>query len=72
MDAEILGIILQIEVDKKARKVTPSHATDNEVYAICKSRDIDLNKARDSLNSLQKSRKIKAGPTINAKYITVL
>lgn len=72
MDAEILGIILQIEVDKKARKVTPSHATDNEVYVICKSRDIDLNKARDSLNSLQNQGKIKTGRAKDGQYITVL
>jgi len=64
----ILEIISQIEEDKKARKVFPTHSLFREIIKIYG----DEKFARNELNRLYKEGKIKVGDTINDKYVLLI
>lgn len=65
---DIIEIINQIEADKKARKIAPTHATFLEIVSIHGNRD----EVRNKLNQLYVERKIVIGETINDKYIKLI
>lgn len=69
---DIIGIINQIEADKRARNIAPTHAIKKEIIEKAASCGISPSEVEAELNRLQEWQIIYMGNTINDKYIQIL
>lgn len=69
---QILDIVKLIQADKIKRKMVPTHATLIELMHEAKKYGYNNISVLEEINSLEVSKTITTGDTINSKYITII